>query len=68
MRVDTLQSVLESGLEARIVQINFNASFDRVNSHGILYKLRSWGIGGSMLPTLTQFLWSTVVVVNWLAS
>ena len=31
----TLQSVLESGQEARIVQINFSAAFDRVNHlHG----------------------------------
>ena len=29
----TLQSVLERGQEARIVQIDFRASFDRVNHH-----------------------------------
>ena len=32
----TLQSALESGQEARIVQINFSAAFDRVNHQGIL--------------------------------
>ena len=37
----TLQSALESGQEARIVQINFSAAFDRVNHQGILYRLRS---------------------------
>ena len=33
----TLQNALESGQEARIVQIDFNAAFDRVNHMGILY-------------------------------
>ena len=35
----TLQSALESGQKVRIVQIDFRASFDRVNHLGILYKL-----------------------------
>ena len=39
-----LQSVLESGHEARIVQIDFSTAFDRVNNQGILYKLGSVGI------------------------
>ena len=51
-----LQSALESGQEARIVQIDFSAAFDRVNHRGILYMLGSVGIGGSVLPLLTQFL------------
>ena len=33
----TLQSALESGQEARIVQIDISAAFDRVNHMGILY-------------------------------
>ena len=52
----TLQSALESGQEARIVQIDFTAAFDRVNHQGILYRLSSVGIGGSVLSVLTQFL------------
>ena len=52
----TQQSALESGQEARIVQIDFRAAFDRVNQQGILYKLSSGGIGGSVLSVLTQFL------------
>ena len=52
----TLQSSLESGQEARIVQIDFSAAFDRVNHLSILYKLCSVGIGGSVLSILTQFL------------
>ena len=51
----TLQSALESGQEARIVQIDFSTAFD-VNYQGILYKLSSVGIGGSVLSVLTQFL------------
>ena len=45
----TPQSALESEQEARIVQIDFCAAFDRVNHQGILYKLCSVGIGGSVL-------------------
>ena len=52
----TLQSALESGQEARIVQINFIDAFDRVNHQGILYRLSSVGICGSVLSVLTQFL------------
>ena len=49
-----LQSAV--GQEARILQIDYSAAFDRVNHHGILYKLCSVGIGGSVLSILTQFL------------
>ena len=52
----TLQSTLEGGQEARLVQIDFSAAFDRVNHLGILYKLWSVGIGDSVLSILTQFL------------
>ena len=51
----TLQSALGSGQEARIVQFDFSAAFD-VNHQGILYRLCSVGIGGSVLSILTQFL------------
>ena len=46
---------LEMGQEARIVQIDFSAAFDRVNHQGILLKLCSVGVGGSVLSVLTQF-------------
>ena len=42
-----LQSALERGQEARIVQIDFSAAFDGVNHQGIL------GIGGSVSSILT---------------
>ena len=44
----SLQIVLESGPEARIVQIGLSAVFDRVNHHRILYKLCSVRIGGCL--------------------
>ena len=37
-----LQSALEIGQEARIVQIDFSAAFDRVNHQGILFKPVLW--------------------------
>ena len=35
----SFQSALEMGQEARIVQIDLSAAFDRVNHQGILFKL-----------------------------
>ena len=56
---NTLQSALESGQEARIMQIDFSAAFEWVNHLGfsiLVYRLCSVGIGGSVLYILTQFL------------
>ena len=52
----TLPSALESGQEARILQIDFSAAFDRGNHQGILYRLCSVGIGASVLSIQTRFL------------
>ena len=52
----SLQSALEMGQEARIVQIDFSAAFDMVNHQGILFKLCSVGVGSAVLSVLTQFL------------
>ena len=41
---------------ARIVLIDISAAFDRVNYQGILYKLCSVSIAGSVLSILSQFL------------
>ena len=38
------------------MQIGFRAAFNRVNHQGILYRLCSVGIGGSVLSILAQFL------------
>ena len=51
-----LQNALENGQEARSVQIDFSAAFGRVNNQGILNRICSVGIGGSVLSILTQFL------------
>ena len=72
--VHTLQNALEMGQEARIVQIDFSAAFDRVNHQGIVFRLCSVGVGGSVLSVLMQFLsnrsqfmsWWMVLVANWL--
>ena len=56
MHVPYAAKALESGQDARIVQIDFSAAFDRVNNQDILYRLCSVGIGGSVLSILTQFL------------
>ena len=52
--------------EARIMQIDFSASFDRIEHKRILYKLCSVGVRHSVLPISTQFLsnWSQHVMVN----
>ena len=69
-----LQSALERGQEASILQIGFSAAFDRVNHRVIIYKLRSVGIGGSVLSILTVSIKSItaryggVVSMNWLTS
>ena len=52
----TLKSAVESGQEARILQIDFSAAFDSVNHRGIFYLLCYVGIGDSVLSILTQFL------------
>ena len=52
----TLQRALESGQEARILQIDSSPAFDSVNHLCILYRLCSVGIGGSVLSILTQLL------------
>ena len=44
------------GQEARLVQIDFRAAFDRVNHLGIIFKPCSVVVGGSVLSLLTQFL------------
>ena len=43
----TLQSALENGQDARFVQFDFGAGFDRANHQGILYKPCSVCIGDS---------------------
>ena len=49
-------SVLESGQDDGIEQIDFSAAFYVVNHQRLLHKLCSEGIGGSVFSILTQFL------------
>ena len=65
MHVPCTAKSLESGQEARIVQIDFSAAFDRVNHQGILYRLGSVGIGGSVLSILTKFRSNRTMYVRW---
>ena len=46
------------------MQIGFSAAFDRVNHQGIIYKLCSVGIGGSVLSILTRSNLSQHVTVH----
>ena len=52
----TFQAALDVGSEARLVQIDFSGAFDKVNHTGLLYQLKSVGVGGRMLSILAQFL------------
>ena len=53
-----IQSALDAGSEARVVQIDFSAAFDRVNHAGLIFKLKDIGIGGSFLSIISEFLCS----------
>ena len=44
-----LQGALEVGGEARLVQLDFSAAFDRVSHAGLLFRLESLGVGGKIL-------------------
>ena len=39
-----------------LVQLDFSTGFDRVSYGGLLYKLRSTGVGGQFLFPVSQFL------------
>ena len=51
-----LQNSLECNSEARIAQIDFKAAFDRISHAGLIFKLKSIGVGGPLLSVLTDFL------------
>ena len=66
----TLQSALETGQEARILQTNFSVAFDRVHHQGILFKFCSVGVGGSVLSVPTHVVSLNSVTVyrgGWLS-
>ena len=49
-----LQKSLNTGMESDIAQLDFSAAFDRV-SHIALFKLKSIGVGGSVLSICRKF-------------
>ena len=51
-----LQNSLYAGMESHVVQLDFNTAFDRVNHSGLLFKLKSIGVDGSVLCIYTEFL------------
>ena len=53
-----LQKYLASGMEPYIAQLDFNAVFDRVSYSGLLFKLKSIGVGGSVLSIWREFLFN----------
>ena len=51
-----LQSALDKNCESRLVSLDFSAAFDTVNHKGLIFKLKSVGVGGSILSILSEFL------------
>ena len=43
-------------MKSYIAQLDFSAAFDRVSYSGFLFKLKSIGVGGSVLSICTEFL------------
>ena len=62
-----LQKSLDAGMESYIVRLKFSAAFDRASHCGLLFKLKSIGVGGSVLsicissPTLGRESWLMVL-------
>ena len=51
-----LQMSLDAGMKSNIVQLDFSATFNWVSHSGLLFKLKSIGAGGSVVPICTEFL------------
>ena len=51
-----LRKSLDAEVESYIGQLDFRAAFDRVSHSGLLFKLKSIAVGGSVLSICTEFL------------
>ena len=51
-----LQKTLDASMESYIVQLDFSAAFDKVAHSGLLFSLKSIGVGGSVLSICREFL------------
>ena len=49
LTISHLHKSLHAGMESYIVQLDFSAAVDRVSHRGLLFKLKSIGVGGSVL-------------------
>ena len=47
---------VKKGWEARLVELDFSAAFDRVCHSALLLMLQAVGVGGSLLSVLRDFL------------
>ena len=45
-------------MESYIVQLDSSAAFDRMSHCGLLFKLKSIGVGGSVLSICREFLYN----------
>ena len=61
----TLQNVLGSGQETRIVSMDFSAAFDSVAHNLIFYKFCSVGIGGAVLFIRHSFYQIGHITLCW---
>ena len=46
----------DRGMEGRLVQLDFSDAFHRVTHRGLLYKLKSIGVGGHFLSIVSEFI------------
>ena len=51
-----LHKSLDTEMESYIVQLDFSAAFDRISHSGLLFKLKSIGMGGSAMSICSEFL------------
>ena len=50
-----LQKSFDAGMESCIVQLDFNAAFNRVSRSGLSFKLKSIGVGRSVLSICREY-------------